>query len=208
MNYILFGMQGSGKGTQSKYLAEHLNLEVFETGEALRSLAEEGSELGNKVKAIMESGNLVPIEVVMEIIENFLTNLPEGKSVLFDGIPRSKEQQKNFDILMKKKGMDFTAILIEISEEEAIRRLTNRRICSKCKTVFPATYKENRCKDCDSELISRSDDTPNAIRIRLNNFTKKTMPVIEDYKSKGKIISINGEQSIEAVRDEMLSKIN
>jgi len=208
MNYVLFGMQGSGKGTQSKFLAEKFGLALFETGAALRGLASSGSELGNKVKDIIESGNLVSTEVVMEIIADFLHHLPEGQGVLFDGIPRSVEQQKNFDALMEKEGMDFTGVLIELTEEEALRRLTTRRICKDCKSVFPAFYEADECKHCGGQLITRKDDTPDAIRVRLDTFLEKTVPVIEEYTSRGKMIVVNGEQSIEAVTEEMISKLS
>jgi adenylate kinase len=207
MNYVLFGMQGSGKGTQSKFLAEKFGLAIFETGAALRTLASDGSELGNKVKGIMEAGNLVSTEVVMEIIADFIHKLPEGQDVLFDGIPRSTDQQEKFDELMGQEGLDFKGILIEITEEEALRRLTTRRICSSCKAVFPAFYEGEKCENCDGELTTRKDDTPDAIRVRLDTFLEKTVPVIEDYKSRDKMIIVNGEQAIDAVTEEMISKI-
>jgi len=207
MNYVLFGMQGSGKGTQSKFLAEKFGLAIFETGAALRALASDGSELGNKVKAIMEAGNLVSTEVVMEIIADFIHKLPEGQSVLFDGIPRSKDQQEQFDALMESEGLNFTGILIEISEDEALRRLTTRRLCSSCKSVFPAFYEGDKCENCDGELTTRKDDTPDAIRVRLDTFLEKTVPVIEAYKAQEKMIIVNGEQSIEGVTSELINKI-
>lgn len=208
MNYVLFGMQGSGKGTQSKFLAEKFNLAIFETGAALRLLASDGSELGNKVKVIMEAGNLVSTEVVMEIIADFIHKLPEGQDVLFDGIPRSDDQQEQFDALMEHEGLDFKGILIEISEEEALRRLTTRRICSSCKAVFPAFYEGDACENCGGELTTRKDDTPDAIRVRLDTFLEKTVPVIEDYKARDKMIIVNGEQNIEAVTEELLTKLS
>lgn len=208
MNYVLFGMQGSGKGTQSQILASTFGLAIFETGGALRALAAEGSELGNRVKAIIESGQLVPTEVVMEIIVDFVNKLPKGQAVLFDGIPRSKDQQEQFDALMEKEGLDFTGILIELSEEEALRRLTTRRICSDCKAVYPATYEGLHCEACGGELTTRKDDTPDAIRVRLDTFREQTLPVIEDYIARGKMIVVDGEQSIDAVAQELIKKLS
>jgi adenylate kinase len=155
----------------------------------------------------MESGNLVSTEVVMEIIADFIHNLPKGQSVLFDGIPRSKDQQEQFDALMEREGLDFTGILINITEEEALRRLTTRRICSNCKAVYPAFYDKEDCEKCEGELTTRKDDTPDAIRVRLDTFLEKTVPVIEDYQSRDKMIVVNGEQDIAAVTEEMISKL-
>ncbi len=199
MDLVLFGMQGSGKGTQSQRIAEHCGLEVFETGAELRRLATEDSDLARKVKSIMEAGNLVPTEVVMEIIAAFLHRLPAGKSALFDGIPRSDDQKEQFDALMLKEARSFKGLLIELTEAEAIKRLTTRRICPQCKTIYPASYSNNTCEKDASTLVTRQDDTPEAIRVRLDTFIEKTMPVIEAYKIEGKMFMVKGEQSIDAV---------
>lgn len=203
MDLVLFGMQGSGKGTQSKAIAEHCNLVIFETGAELRRLSSEDSELARKVKAIIESGNLVPTEVVMEIIADFLNRLPEGKSALFDGIPRSEDQKEQFDALMAKGNRPFKGLLIELTEEEAIKRLTTRRMCPACKTIFPAAYEQTTCEKDGSTLITRQDDTPDAIRVRLDTFLQKTVPVIEAYKAEGKMLIVKGEQSIEQVTSDV-----
>ena len=198
MDLVLFGMQGSGKGTQSRLIVEQFDFEIFETGAELRRLAQDDSELGQKVKSIIEAGHLVPSEVVMEIIEAFLDNLPEGTAALFDGIPRSSDQQELFDALMERKGRDFKGILIELTEEEALKRLTTRRICAGCKAAYPSTYEADACEKCGSELVTRKDDTPDAIRVRLDTFQEKTLPVIESYKERGLMLSIDGQQSIDA----------
>lgn len=199
MDLVLFGMQGSGKGTQSKVIAEHCGLVIFETGAELRRLGSEDSDLARKVKAIIESGNLVPTEVVMEIIADFLNRLPEGKSALFDGIPRSDDQKEQFDALMTQKGRAFKGLLIELTEEEAVKRLTTRRMCPTCKTIYPASYTAETCEHDGSTLITRQDDTPDAIRVRLDTFLQKTVPVIEAYKAEGKMLIVKGEQAIEQV---------
>jgi adenylate kinase len=195
----MFGMQGSGKGTQSQRIADRCSLQIFETGAELRRLAAENSELGMRVKSIIESGRLVPTEVVMEIIADFLHHLPEGKAALFDGIPRSDDQQKLFDELMQKEGRSFVGLLIELTEEEAIKRLTTRRLCPECKTIYPAFYEKETCEKDGSTLITRQDDTPDAIRVRLDTFVEKTVPVIEAYKAQGKMLIVKGEQSIDEV---------
>ncbi len=199
MDLVLFGMQGSGKGTQSKAIAEHCNLVIFETGAELRRLSSEDTELARKVKAIIESGNLVPTEVVMEIITDFLHHLPAGKNALFDGIPRSDDQKEQFDALMTKEGRSFKGLLIELTEAEAVKRLTTRRMCPSCKTIYPAAYTKETCESDGSTLITRQDDTPDAIRVRLDTFLQKTVPVIEAYKAEGKMLIVKGEQAIEQV---------
>ena len=189
MDLVLFGMQGSGKGTQAKVIAEERNLIIFETGAELRKLAKEDSPLAKKVQSVMEAGNLVSTDLIMEIVSEFLENLPEGSSVLFDGIPRSADQKEAFDTLMKEKEREFTGVLIELSEEEAMKRLSSRRIL------------------VDGKLVARKDDTPEAIRVRLDTFAEKTLPVINGYKAENKMLSVNGEQSIEEVTSDILSLV-
>jgi len=207
MDLVLFGMQGSGKGTQAEQLVKSCDFEMFETGAELRRLASEDSELGKKVKTIIEAGHLVPTEVVMEIIANFISRLPANKNVLFDGIPRSKDQKKQFDELMQKEGREFMGLLIEITEKEALDRLTTRRLCTNCKQTYPAFYDKETCEKCGGELITRKDDTPDAIRVRLDTFLEKTVPVIEKYKASGNMLIVNGIQSIEAVNTETMESI-
>ena len=199
MDIVLFGIQGSGKGTVGKAVAEKFGFKIFETGSALRALSQETSELALKVKSIIEAGHLVPNEVVMDIIENFMQGLQPGEKVLFDGIPRKMEQAESFDALMQKHGRDFTGIFIEVPDEVAVKRLLTRRICKNCKNVYPASYEEKTCQKCGGELITRSDDNPESIKNRLQAFFDETMPVIQHYQKMGKMKKVNGDESIEIV---------
>ena len=209
MDLVMFGRQGSGKGTQGKYFAERYNLTPFVMGDELRKLAKEDSELGEKVKSIIEAGHLVSDEVVMEIIENFMTHLPEGENVIFDGIPRKMEQSEKFDTLMEKLERKFMGCHLKISEEIAIKRLTSRRMCEGCKKLFAGDYTEENCDACEGKLVSRADDTNmESIRNRLDAYNKETLPVIEHYHSQGKIIELNGEPTIDEVNEEAYPKFD
>lgn len=208
MDLVLFGIQGSGKGTLGKIIADKYGFEIFETGGQLRILAQEDTELGRKVKSIVEAGHLVPNEVVMDIIENFMSHLPPNKNVIFDGIPRKPEQAKSFDELMKKLGREFTCIFINVPEEVAIKRLSSRRICGKCKKVFAADYTKPECENCGGTLITRNDDNPESIKIRVKAYYDETSPVIERYKTSGNLLVINGDQSIKDAGEEILKLVN
>jgi adenylate kinase len=196
MDIILFGMQGAGKGTVGKAIAEKYKLQIFETGGALRALSQEDSELARKVKSIIEAGHLVPNEVVMEIVENFISKLPAGTNVLFDGIPRKVEQAESLNALLKKNGRTYRAVILDIKEESALKRLTTRRLCKVCKTIFPITYTADKCT-CGGKLITRSDDNPEAIQTRLKAYRDETVPAIALYQDG--MIKIDGEPSIEEV---------
>jgi len=197
MDLIFFGMQGAGKGTLGKQLSEKYGFQVFETGGELRKLSNEDSELGQKIKSIIEAGHLVSNEVVMEIVENFLDHLKPGVNVLFDGIPRKIEQANLLNALLEKHQRTYKALLIDIKKETALKRLTTRRICAKCKTVYPADYNGTVCASCDGELTTRSDDNADAIKTRLEAFENETVPAINLYNEK--LIKIDGEPTIDEV---------
>jgi len=205
----MFGRQGSGKGTQGKYFAERYHLTPFVMGDELRKLAKKDSELGQKIKSIIEAGHLVSDEVVMEIIGNFMEELPKGTRVIFDGIPRKMGQAEKFDALMEKNNREFKGVILDINEETAIRRLTRRRMCSQCKIIFAEDYDQPTCKSCGGALESREDDSNmKSIRNRLNAFNQETMPVIEHYRIQGKLIELNGEPKIDEVNEEAFPKLD
>ena len=208
MDIVVFGIQGSGKGTLGKLVAEKYGLVVFETGGELRKLSAEDSQLGRKVKSIVEAGHLVPNEVVMDIIENFMNKLASGKNVLFDGIPRKIEQAETFDALLKKLGRDMLGILIEVPEQTVMKRLTSRRLCEKCKTVYPAAYEKDTCEKCGGKLINRSDDNPESIKTRIKAYYDETMPVIDHYKKQNKMLTMNGDLSIDDAAIEIFKLLN
>lgn len=203
MDIVLFGIQGSGKGTQGKILAETYGLKIFETGSELRKLSKENSPLAQKVKSIIEAGNLVPNEVVMEIVENFMNQLAPNDQVLFDGIPRKKDQAESLQKLFEKHGRSYIGIHLTLSENDALGRLTTRRMCEQCKTIYPAAYTQETCEKCGGKLITRSDDNPESIRNRFKAFNEETTPVIEEYKKSGKLMEINGNQPIVTVTEQL-----
>ncbi|MEK9133060.1 MAG: nucleoside monophosphate kinase [Patescibacteria group bacterium] len=208
MDYVLFGIQGSGKGTQGKILAQKIGAAYFETGGELRRLAKEESELGEKIKSIIEAGKLVPNEVVMEIMENFIKTVAgESKPVIFDGLPRNQHQSDTFEALLQKSGRDYTGLYFELSREEAENRILERRTCSKCKEIFPVFYKGTACEKCGGKLVTRADDNSDSIRTRIEIFYKETLPAIGNWKLRGKMLTIDGSKTIGEVTSEMFSAV-
>lgn len=201
MDIILFGIQGSGKGTLGKAVAQKYGFNYFETGAELRSLSQEDSELGKKIKGIIEAGKLVPNEVVMEIIEDFMNKKTDDKAIVIDGVPRFMEQSNTLEELLKKNNREYIGILVDITEELAIKRLTTRRICSKCKEVYPANYSKDECEKCGEELVKRSDDTPDSIKTRIEAFKKETQPVIDHFKEMNKLIVMDGKPPVPEARE-------
>ncbi|PIZ71244.1 hypothetical protein COY07_05365 [Candidatus Peregrinibacteria bacterium CG_4_10_14_0_2_um_filter_43_11] len=207
MDIILFGIQGSGKGTQGKLLAERYHLHVFDMGSQLRSIIESGTELGNKIKTIVEGGHLVDDDTVVEIAESFLRGISPDQSVLFDGIPRTQTQSEKLEALLKKYQRDVFALLIELSQETAIKRLTERRICPTCKAIYPGFYKQDVCADDQTPLVIRQDDSDlESVKQRLSHYENETKPVIQHFYDIDRLIKVDGEQIIPDVTEEMIEK--
>jgi len=181
---ILVGIQGSGKGTQGKLLAEKYGYKIFETGGALRAIAKGDSDLGRKVKEITERGDLVPNEIVMEIVEHFFSEISSDTPVIFDGIPRSNEQRISLEKLLETHNREFQALEVRLSDEEALARLLKR-----------------------AEIEGRADDNLESIKKRIQNFYTHTQPLLDSWKQSNRLISVNGEQSIEFVTAEMLTAL-
>lgn len=196
---ILFGMQGSGKGTQAKILIQKHGFKTFETGAELRAIAASDSELGKRVKAIMDAGNLVDTKVIMEIVENFLKNSDPNDSIIFDGIPRNMEQFEQFEAIMQKTGRLPMGVNIKLTKEEAMERLLKRFTCVGVDTTNNPLITEAECIALGGMVKRRSDDTPEAIEVRLNNFFSETQPVIEKYLQANRMIEVHGIQNVEDV---------
>lgn len=201
---ILIGKQGSGKGTQGAILAQRFPFIIFETGAELRKIAKEDSELGKIVKKITESGDLVPNELVMQIVENFIQKANHETPIIFDGIPRSEEQRISLEKELKKAGRKFHALEIKLSDEEAMKRLLVRARCVDCGKNFGG----ETCPECGSKNITRrGDDTEPAIKKRLLNFANITLPLLKNWKERGLLISVNGEQAPQSVTEEIMGKL-
>ncbi len=204
LNIIILGPQGSGKGTQAKLLANEFNLEHIETGDALRRIKGEATELGKKVAGIIDQGKLVSSALIMEIIGKKIMTIIKDKSIIFDGVPRALDQVELLENILEENGRYITHVFfIQISEKETVNRLSKRHICSQCGKIFiiekDAIGKLKKCSKCGGNIIRRKDDTPEGIRQRLELYQERTFPVVEYYRQKQKLIEIDGEQPIEKV---------
>jgi adenylate kinase len=203
---ILIGKQGSGKGTQAKILAKLFGFQIFETGGALRAIAQENSALGKTVKDITTRGDLVPNEVVMDIVRDFLKKNAKNGPVIFDGIPRSDEQRVTLESLLSEMKREFQALEIRLTNKEALHRLMIRATCNDCGLNFGS--EDDICPKCSSKNISRrADDNPESILKRLENFDKYTAPLMEVWRKAGKMISVDGEQDVADVTTEVLGEL-
>ena len=203
------GSAGSGKGTQSELLEEQLGYHTVEAGGIFRKKAKEDSALGRKVKEINDSGKHANDELITELMKDYILSVPSEEPLLLDGYPRTIGQYEMLHDLLKEGGREpenGLAIWINVSREEAERRLLNRSQCSVCKTVFMSREVET-CPHCGGEVNPRAYDKPESIKPRLDFFENEVMPVIEKYRGKGRLIEVDGMQEIAHVFDQIKNKL-
>jgi len=215
LSIIIFGRAGSGKGTQADLLAEKFKLKHFSSGEALRQRQKVGDFTGRKLAEVMNRGKWVPesaiIKIWMDKLEEFKKKR-DFRGWIYDGGPRLILEAKILDVALEwyEWQKNIKIILIDISEKTAFYRLTKRKQCERCGELIPwvGEYKNlKKCHKCGGPLIYRPDDKPEAIKRRLAEFRKETVPVINYYQKKGKLVKIDGEQSIENVFKDVLKAL-
>lgn len=211
MHLVLFGSPGAGKGTQAKILSYKLGIPHISTGDILRTAVKDKTSLGLKAKELMESGELVPDEMMIEIIKEALNESRCMNGFILDGFPRTVEQVHYFDNLIKELNLiEIYFISFEVDAEELINRLKNRRACSKCQNIFnlQEIMDKATCPVCGAEasFYQRKDDQEEVIRKRLEVFDSQTKPVLDYYSDK--VIRVNAFQPVETVTREILDKIN
>ncbi len=202
MNLLIMGPQGSGKGTQAQKLSRELNIPHISTGDIFRENIKNSTELGKEAKEYIDNGELVPDNLTIKIVLDRLEWSDCGDGFILDGFPRNSTQAKALD---EKVKIDY-AILVDISDEVAIERISSRKTCNSCGKIYAKTN-ETKCSECNGDLYVRDDDTPETVRKRLEVYHENTKPVIEHYIEKGSLVKVNGENEIETVFLEIKRKI-
>ena len=197
LNLILLGPPGSGKGTQGERLQEDFRLPYYATGDILRTAVAEGTELGQTAKEYMDRGDLVPDDVIIGVIAERVESAEAADGFILDGFPRTVGQADALGEEMEGLGRGITAaVLIDVSDEEVIRRLGGRRTCAKNGHIFHVDFdppkNEGVCDICGARLIVRDDDKPEVIRHRLETYDEKTKPLIAFYEERGVLKRVDG----------------
>ncbi len=199
-NIIFIAPPAAGKGTISKYLVDNFNYIHISTGELLRKVSKEETELGKHIASLINNGIFVSDELVLEIIKQELQKI-KNKPFILDGIPRNIEQAEYIEQVFKELSVDnYIVINMEINVEALKKRATGRRLCNDCRlsyNVYFDKYKpqeENKCNNCHKDLIIRKDDSLEVFESRYQTYINITLPVINFYKNKGIISSINANQ--------------
>ncbi len=201
---VLLGAPGSGKGTLAQILSEKRGIPQISTGDILREAVRTGSDLGTKAKAYMNSGKLVPDELILGMVEDRLGKEDCVSGYILDGFPRNIDQAKGLDEIATRVGSEVeVAAYIDVPEEEVVARITNRRSCPKCKAIYNLVSKppkNDEVCDVDGEpLEHRSDDKESVVRDRYQVYLKETSPLVEYYRAQGKLISVHGVGAISDV---------
>ncbi len=199
INFVFLGPPGSGKGTLSEAICWQDKLEHLSTGDLLRGEIKKGSELGEKVKSIVQQGGLVSDEIVADLVENHLSSVDaeQVKGFIFDGYPRTIRQAELLEETLGKLTMKLDAVvLLDVQEDVLILRLTGRRICRNCNKIYHLAYsppkKDGVCDQCGSkDLYHRPDDNEESVRERLAVYDRETKPLIEYYEERGKLLRID-----------------
>lgn len=218
--YVIFmGAQGSGKGTQAERVGPQLKLVKVATGDLFRSAIAQQSELGMQVKSIIEAGDLVPDELTNAIVQVRLSQIAaqressdEVAGALFDGFPRTEAQAVALDEILASQNVALNAVIeIDVPRDKLIARLGGRRTCESCGAVYHVESDppgiENICDKCGGKLVQREDDKPEAIKRRLENYDNQTKPLLNYYGSKGVLVTVNGDQHIDDVTEDILTAI-
>ena len=200
MNIILLGAPGAGKGTQAVRIAAAMGIPHISTGDIFRKNIKEGTPVGLKAKSYIDRGQLVPDEVVVEIVQQRIEESDCKHGFLLDGFPRTIAQAEALDRLT-----DIDRVInIEADLDKLVDRITGRRVCGKCgESYHISTKKDDICEKCGGKLIQRADDNEETVKSRLNVYKNETAPLIEFYKNQGVLINVDGMQTIDKVFEDI-----
>ena len=212
MKLILIGPPGGGKGTQAKYLIDQFSIPQISTGDMLRGNLNNNTSMGKKAQKFMNSGQLVPDSIILDMMQKRLTEQDCKNGYILDGFPRTIPQAEGLDCLLKGVNQQLDHVIVmDVPNNLIITRLSNRRSCKGCGQVYNLIFEppENagKCNNCNEELYLREDDNPATIQQRLTVYHQQTKPVIKYYSDQGLTNVIDSKGTIDEIRSDILKNI-
>lgn len=211
MRIVLLGMLGAGKGTQAGMLSQRLDVAHVASGDLFRRHQEQGTELGLMVKKYMEQGELVPDDVTIKMILDHIAEKDHSRGFILDGFPRTVDQATALDEALRDSVVDCV-LYLNVGHEELVHRLGGRLICQQCQTPYhrdgSPPQVEGRCDRCSGKLSQRADDRPEVVQRRIQVQHEQLAHLLGYYSKQGKLVEINGEQSIDLVSEEMVKALS
>lgn len=213
MRWVLVGPPGSGKGTQASKIAARYGILHLSTGETLRQAVREGTTLGKEAQAFMDRGELVPDEIIDNLVQHRIEEPSCANGYLLDGYPRTIAQAESLDRVLAEKGQHLNGVVsLEVPPADVVGRLSGRRVCRSCGALTHSEANEQAkkgvCSQCGGELYQRSDDHPDVIRSRLEVYRRQTEPLLEYYSRKGLVKAVNGVGDVDAIFNAICSLID
>ncbi|MDH3216320.1 MAG: adenylate kinase [Candidatus Krumholzibacteria bacterium] len=210
MNLVVLGAPGSGKGTQAAILSQRFDIKHVSSGDLLRDSVAREDELGKEIEGIIATGKLVPDILVLRLVREAILEEGGGKwdGWILDGYPRTAEQAEALEEVLSSARVVIDAVIfLDVDSDEVVTRLSSRRICSSCQSVYntlnhPPKH-EGKCDKCGGELVQRSDDQPETIRRRLKVYNEETVPVLDFYELRYDVYRVDGSKPIADITDEI-----
>lgn len=208
MMLILLGAPGAGKGTQAEQICQRLHIPAISTGNILREALKSGTELGLKAKSFMDAGNLVPDDVVIDMLKERISEPDCKDGFILDGFPRTIPQAEALDAM----GVSIDRVIdIEVPDEKIVTRMSGRRVCEKCGASYHLVYNppkvEGVCDKCAGALVQRRDDNAETVRDRLTVYHNQTEPLKSYYAAQGKLFQVDGDRDVAVVSADILKEL-
>jgi len=210
---VLMGAPGAGKGTQARLLQQRLGLPQISTGDMFRALAETQTPLAEEVRPLQQAGKLIPDELVIRVVEDRTAKDDCRKGFILDGFPRTAAQAKMLEQLAARQGKKLSPILIDVPLELLEKRMTGRRSCPICGEIYNVYFRpakvDNKCdRHPEAELTQRADDTQEKVRVRLETYQRETAPILDYYRSTGRLHRVDGTHSPEEIYSDIEKILN
>ena len=204
---IFFGPPGSGKTSEAHKITRVYDMAVFDLPFELQKTMKGDNTLGRKIKQLLNAGQVIPSDILQQVVENFFKHIPNDKPIIFDGFPKNLAQTDFFNRLISQHKRNFVAILFNVGDDHALTRITKKKVCTYCQSIYSADSTLETCEKCDHDLKLIKEDNIVGMKLRLSNYYQETAPIVSMYEKMGKLISINADENDEEVYNALTDRL-